>query len=345
MLIQAIPLTEISEKIFVAAGCAHDEAACIARNLVDANLCGHDSHGVIRIMQYVSYLQEGTVRAGQDMTIVHETNTALVVDGNLGMGQVICQRTMERLASKVQQHGMAMGSIRNTGHMGRLGYWAEQLAREGLISLHFLNTTGLGMLAVPFGGTDRRLSLCAVAACVPCEDRPSLLLDFTTTVVAEGKLRVARNRGVPVAPGTIVDKHGRPTTDPNDFYDGGALLPIASHKGHGLNMITDILAGALSGGGCTAPGVEILQNTMTSIAIDPSPIVDRKAYFEEIRRYCDWETGSPPSEPDGEVFVPGDVEQRNRQQREAAGITIDDTTWEQILQLAESYGVHFEEPT
>jgi len=339
MLAQMTPLTDFTARIFVAAGCGQREANCVARNLVDANLCGHDSHGVIRIMQYVGYMQEGTVRAGEEIKIVCETDTALVVDGNLGMGQVICEQTMDRVARKAKKHGLAIGSIRNTGHMGRLGYWAEQLARDDLISLHFLNTTGLGMLAVPFGGTDRRLSLCAVAACVPCETRPPLLLDFTTTVVAEGKLRVARNQGVQVPPGTIVDKSGQPTTDPNDFYDGGALLPIASHKGHGLNMIADILSGALSGGGCTAPGKDFLQNTMTCIAIDPAPLVDRKAYFAEIQRYCAWVTDSPPSKPGHDVLAPGDVEHRTRQEREHSGIPIDETTWGQITELAVSLGL------
>ena len=190
------------------------------------------------------------------MEVVGETSTSIVVDGNLGWGQVICGQTMEVVARKAKESGLAMSAIRNSGHMGRVGYWAEQLANDDLISLHFLNTTGKGMMAVPFGGTDRRLSLCAIAACVPVEQRPPLLLDFTTTVMAEGKLRVALNQGVAVPPGTIVDKQGQPTTDPKAFYDGGALLPIAAHKGHGLNMIADILSGALSGGGLYCPGCD-----------------------------------------------------------------------------------------
>lgn len=335
-------LTEFVSRIFLNAGCDHRESKCIARHLVDANLSGHDSHGVIRIMQYIDYLREGTVHPGQHIEIVRETNTAVVVDGKLGFGQVLGEETMEIVARKAKAFGMAMGSIGNSSHTGRLGDWAEQLAREDLISLHFLNTTGMGMMAVPFGGTDRRLSLCAFAACVPVAGRPPLLLDFTTTVMAEGKLRVARNKGETLPPGTIVDRNGQPSTDPNDFYDGGALLPIAAHKGHGLNMIVDILAGAVSGGGCTAPDEEILRNTMTCIAIDPSPLVNRDAYFDEIKRYCDWVTGSPPSKPGNEVLTPGALEHRTRIERKRNGIPVDTTTWNQILEIANSFGVSYE---
>ena len=339
MLIQTDPLRELTAQIFAAAGCDRSEADCIARHLVDSNLCGFDSHGVIRIMQYVDNLRQGTVRPGQQMQVVRETETAAVVDGNLGFGQVICEQAMELAAGKAKQAGMALVTIRNCGHVGRLGDWAEQLARADLISLHFLNTTGLGMMAVPFGGSDRRLSLNAMAFCVPVAGRQPLLLDCTTTVTAEGKIRVARNQGVPVPPGTIVDEQGRPTTDPNDFYDGGAVLPFGGHKGYGLNIIADVLTGALSGGGCTAPDAEYLINNSTCIAIDPDPLTDREAYFGEITRYCDWVTDSPPSEPGREVIMPGTFEHRTRAERQSAGILIDDTTWGQIVELAVSLGV------
>ncbi len=326
-------------RIFEAAGCGADEAGCVARHLVDSNLCGHDSHGVIRVPRYIGFLQAGNVRPGQRMTVVTETPTAAVIDGNMGFGQVICEQAMDLLADKATAHGLGLVTIRRVGHAGRLGDWAERLARRGLISLHFLNTTGLGMLAAPFGGSDRRLSPSPIAICVPRDGRPPILLDFTTTVAAEGKLAVARNKREPVPAGTIVDKDGRPTTDPNDFYAGGALLTIAGHKGHGLNIVADILAGALSGGGCTAPGVTVLENTITSIAVDPAPLVDRPRYEAEIERFADWVVGSPPEDPARPVLLPGDVEHRTRQERTAAGLPIDDQTWHQILDAGATVGV------
>ncbi len=339
MIIQADRLERIVTRIFTAAGCSQQEAACISRHLVDSNLCGHDSHGVIRVIRYIEYLKDGKVSAGREVSVIYENATVAVLDGNRGFGQVIGEQAMDLLAAKAKKAGMAMIALRNTGHLGRLGDWAEHLARHDLISFHFLNTTGLGMLAVPFGGTDRRLSLCPVSICVPVEGRPPVLMDFTTTVVAEGKLAVARNKGESVAPGTIIDKNGNPTTDPNEFYDGGALLPIGAHKGYCLNVMADILAGALSGGGCTAPGVTDLVNCMTSMAVDPNPFTDRNAYIEEIRRYTDWVTGSPPKEADGKVLLPGDKERQTREQRGREGIPLDDTTWNQILHAGETAGI------
>jgi uncharacterized oxidoreductase len=339
MNIQADRLERIIARIFNAAGCSEPEAACISRHLVDSNLCGHDSHGVIRVIRYIEFLKEGKVKAGQEISVAFENGTVAVLDGNMGFGQAIGEQAMELLAAKAKKSGMGMIALRNAGHLGRLGDWAEHLARYDLISFHFLNTTGLGMLAVPFGGTDRRLSLCPVSICVPVEGRPPVLMDFTTTVVAEGKLAVARNKGESVSPGTIIDSAGNPTTDPNDFYDGGALLTIGEHKGSCLNIMADILAGALSAGGCSRPGVTELVNCMTSFAIDPTPFTDRDAYIQEIKRYTQWVTGSPPKEPDGNVLLPGDKEHQSRDQRGRDGIPLDKATWEQILQAGEMVGV------
>ncbi len=339
MRIQSEALQRAIGRIFAAAGCAEEEADCVARHLVDSNLCGHDSHGVIRVPRYLAFMREGKLKPGQNMTVVFESDTVAVIDGNLGFGQVIGEQAMDLLAAKAKKSGLAMATIRNSGHAGRLGDWAERLAGHGLVSLHFLNTTGLGMLGMPFGGSDRRLSLCPLSICFPVEGRHPILLDFTSTVVAEGKLAVARNKGVQVAPGTIVDKDGNATTDPNDFYDGGALLTIGGHKGFALNVLIDLLAGALSGGGCTAPGTQVLINTFTSIAIDPAPFTDHDAYVAEIKRYADWVTGSPPAAPDGRVMMPGDPEFETRAQRQRDGISLDDATWSQIVEAGVSVGL------
>ncbi len=339
MHIQAASLERIVERIFTAAGCEPSEASCVARHLVGSNLCGHDSHGVIRVSRYLDYMRAGKLRPGQRMSVVFESDTVAVVDGNLGFGQVIGEQAMDLLAAKAKSSGLAMTAVRNSGHLGRLGGWAERLAERGLVSLHFLNSTGYGMLAVPFGGSDRRLSLNPLSVCVPVDGRHPVLLDMTTTVVAEGKLAVARNRGDAVPPGAIVDKAGNPTTDPNDFYAGGALLPMGGHKGYVLNVVVDLLAGALSGGGCTKPGETVLVNTMTSIAVDPAPFTDRAAYFAEIERYLGWVAGSPPKAPDGRVLLPGDFEAETRVERRRDGIPLDDTTWGGIAESGLSVGM------
>jgi hydroxycarboxylate dehydrogenase B len=339
MRIGAAELERMVGRIFEAAGCAAGEAACVARHLVDSNLCGHDSHGVIRVPRYVGFVRAGTVVPGAVPEVVAEGPGFLVLDGGMGFGQVVGEVAMTRLAPKAKAQGIALAGVRNVGHLGRLGDWAEQLAREGLVSLHFLNTTGKGMAAVPFGGSDRRLSLNPLSIAAPLPGRPPLLLDMTTTVVAEGKLAVARNKGEQVAPGTIVDRHGNPTTDPVDFYDGGALLPIAGHKGSGLNVMVDVLAGALSGGGCTRPGVDVLVNTMASIAIEPALIGDPEWLAAEVARYAGHVKASPPRLPGGEVLLPGEVEHRTRAERGRNGIPLDETTRAQLIEAAESVGL------
>ncbi len=339
MHIQAEALERVVTRIFAAAGCGGDEASCVARHLVDSNLCGHDSHGVIRVLRYVHFVRDGWVRTGQHIRVVTDAGSMVVIEGNRGFGQVICEEAMTLLAERTRAHGLALAALRNVAHIGRLGDWAEQLGRDGLVSLHFINTTGLGMLALPFGGSDRRMSLNPLSICVPVEGRPPILLDMTTTVVAEGKIAVARNKGERLAPGLIVDKSGAPSTDPEDFYAGGALLPIAGHKGAGLNFMTDLLSGALSGGGCTAPGVTELESSMTSIAIDPARLTDRGAYAAEVKRYADWVTASPPREPGGKVMAPGEVEQNTRAERARDGIPLDDATWSQIVEAAATGGI------
>ena len=162
-----------------------------------------------------------------------------------------------------------MVGLRNCGHLGRLGDWAEMAAAAGQVSLHFLNTSGAQRVA-PFGGSDRRLSTNPLAIGVPLAGGDPAILDITTSTVAEGKLMVALNKGEQVPEGWIVDKHGKPTTDPKDFYDGGALLTIGAHKGSGLSILTDLLAGAITTGRSSDPADTVLRNNMLSIFIAPA---------------------------------------------------------------------------
>ena len=214
---------------------------------------------------------------------------------------------------KARACGIAMVGLRDVGHVGRIGDWAEMAAEAGQVSLHFVGTTGLGALMVPFGGTDRRLSLCVVAAGVPRASKPPVIYDIATSVVAEGKVFVAKNKGVRLPEGHLIAKDGKPTTDPNDLYAGGALLPFGGHKGSGLAIVADLLAGALTGAGTSARREQEMVNTMCSIYVDPDRLPDRAAFDAEVDALVDWVKGSPPAEAGGEVLVPGDIERRTRE--------------------------------
>ena len=211
-------------------------------------------------------------------------------------------------------------------------------AAAGQVSLHFLNTSGAQRVA-PFGGTDRRLSTNPITIGVPVEDAEPVILDVTTSTVAEGKLMVAVNRGERVPEGWIIDREGRPTTDPTDFYDGGALLTIGGHKGSGLSIVTDLLAGAITTGRSSDPQDAVLRNNMLSIYIAPRVYAPDGSVAREARRFVDWVKASPPAVRGGEVLAPGDIERRMRAKRMRDGVPIDDKTWTDLLEAARSVGL------
>jgi hydroxycarboxylate dehydrogenase B len=337
--VEAKALERLVGAIFEQAESGRGEAEIIARHLVGANLAGHDSHGVIRVSRYVAYWREGKVRANQRATIAFETDSLALVDGQRGYGQVIGEQAVRIGIDKAQKCGIAMVGLRDVGHVGRVGDWAEMAADAGQVSLHFVGTTGIGALMVPFGGTDRRLSLCVVAAGIPRGAKPPVIYDIATSMVAEGKVFVAKNKGVTMPEGHLVDKHGRPTTDPNGLYAGGALLPFGGHKGSGLAIVADLLAGALTGAGTSQRRETEMVNTMCSIYIDPDRLPERAAFDAEVDAFLEWVKASPPADPNGEVLLPGDIERRTREERQSRGIPLDDTTIREITEAAVSVGM------
>ena len=234
-----------------------------------------------------------------------------------------------------------MVGLRNCGHLGRVGDWAELAAAEGQVSLHFLNTSGAQRVA-PFGGSDRRLSTNPITVGVPVAGGDPVILDVTTSMVAEGKLFVAINKREQVPPGWIIDKHGKPTTEPKDFYDGGALLTVGAHKGSGLSIIVDLLAGAISTGRSSDPDDTVLRNNMLSIYIAPAVYDSDGAVSREVARFVEWVKASPPAVTGQPVLLPGDVERATRAQRSAQGIAIDDQTWKDLVAAAASVGMSAE---
>ena len=246
-----------------------EEAETIARRLVDSNLVGHDSHGVLRVPRYLDWIKDGTLKPNTPPTIVFDSDTIAIIDGNRGFGQVIGEFAAKHGIAKARRMGIAMVGLRNVGHLGRVGDWADMAAEAGQVSLHFLNTSGAQRVA-PYGGTDRRLSTNPITIGVPIAGGDPVVLDVTTSMVAEGKLMVALNKGERVPDGWIIDRDGAPTNDPKDFYDGGALLTVGAHKGSGLSIVTDLLAGAVTTGKSSDANDPILRNNMLSIYIDPA---------------------------------------------------------------------------
>ena len=334
----AAKLVKLVAAIMEAGGCGSEEAATIARRLVDSNLVGHDSHGVLRVPRYLDWIKDGTLRPNTAPTIVFDSDTIAIVDGNRGFGQVIGEFAAKLGIAKAREKGIAMVGLRNVGHLGRVGDWADMAAEAGQVSLHFLNTSGAQRVA-PFGGADRRLSTNPITIGVPIEGADPVVLDVTTSMVAEGKLMVAMNKGERVPDGWIIDRNGAPTNEPSDFYDGGALLTVGGHKGSGLSIVTDLLAGAVSTGKSSDANDPILRNNMLSIYIAPAVYDDAGVVAREARRFVDFVKASPPLKAGETVLAPGDVERTNRAARIESGVTIDDKSWADLLAAAASVGV------
>jgi len=290
----------------------------------------------------VQWLRDGKVLAGRTIEVVFENDVIAVVDGGFGFGQTVGEQAVQLGIEKSARHGVAVVALRNAGHLGRIGDWPLQAARAGRLSLHFVNTTGAGILVAPFGGINRRLSANPIAAGIPVTGGSPLLLDISACTVAEGKIRVALNQGKAVPEGCIIDAQGRPTTDPKVFYADppGSILPIAGHKGYGLAVLCEILAGALSGGGCSNPqNAGRVLNGMLSIYLDPGRFQAEPALAAEIRRFVGWVKSSARATPGGDILMPGEIEDRTRALRLREGIDIDATTWAQLVAAAKSVGL------
>ncbi len=335
-------LRDFIQQLFERVGSESKEAERIAFYLVQANLTGHDSHGVIRAPYYIDYVNNDQTRTNQSLSVIFQTDSMAIVDGNFGFGQVIGEQAMQLGIDMAKKHGIATVSLRNSAHLGRIGDWPTMVADAGMASFHFVNTSGYGLLVAPFGGIDRRLSANPIAAGVPVEGKKPIILDISTCAIAEGKLKVALNKGVEVEPGCIMDNAGKAITDPAQFYTDppGVLLPFGGHKGYGLSVIAEMFAGALTGNSCSNPdNDQRLLNGMYSLIIDCDRLPEELGFAAEVQRFIDFVKSARKAPGFDEILMPGEIEEKNRKDREANGIEIDDTTWQTLCDSAKDLGV------
>ena len=335
-------LRDFIQQLFERVGSESKEAERIAFYLVQSNLTGHDSHGVIRAPYYIDYVKNDQTRTNQSLSVIFQTDSMAIVDGNFGFGQVIGEQAMQLGIDMAKKHGIATVSLRNSAHLGRIGDWPTMVADAGMASFHFVNTSGYGLLVAPFGGIDRRLSANPIAAGVPVEGKKPIILDISTCAIAEGKLKVALNKGVEVEPGCIMDNAGNAITDPAQFYTDppGVLLPFGGHKGYGLSVIAEMFAGALTGNSCSNPANDQrLLNGMYSLIIDCDHLPEELGFAAEVQRFIDFVKSARKAPGFDEILMPGEIEEKNRKDREANGIEIDDTTWQTLCDSAKDLGV------
>lgn len=341
----AEPLTDLVRSLFEAAGVPPDDAAVVAHSLVGANLCGHDSHGVLRVPQYLDFLRRGTYRPDAPLTILSETAAVVAADANWGLGQPQVYRLLRRLLPKARELGVAVGTLRNCGHIGRLGEYAEFAAADRLALVALANSHGAGRRVAPPGGTQGRISTNPICMGVPTSDEP-VVLDFGTSAAAEGKVRALFQKQERCPEGWLIDAAGHPTTDPAALYatPPGSLLPFGgsqAYKGFGLGLLIDLLCGGLSGGPCSNPNLPLAGtgNAAVFVLFDPARFCGTDHFLKEVDGLTAYVRSCPTAPGVAAITLPGDPERAARERRRAEGIPIPDATWELITRAAADLGV------
>jgi hydroxycarboxylate dehydrogenase B len=348
MIIAADALTRFAEAIIAGTGSQPAEAKEVAVHLVEANLKGHDSHGVGMIPSYVKNAAAGLLHPNQHAKLINEMGPIAVFDGEMGYGQVIAREATEWAIAKAKSGGVGIFALRNTHHVARVGTYGELAAAAGLVSIHFVNVLIAPGRVAPFGGMVGRFGTDPICITFPAildskgGGKPPVVLDFATSRVAAGKLRVAMNEGKALPAGYLIDSKGNEATNPAVFYrENGAMLPFGEHKGSGLALACELLAGVLTSGGAMQENIPNngIKNGMFSIVLDPARFGDTGWMEREAATLIDWVKSSPPRPGVEEVLIAGEPERKSREKRLKSGIPVDTNTWKELVQAAGQVGL------
>lgn len=335
--VSASALHRFSCDLLQAIGTSQTTAGIVADSLINANLAGHDSHGVLRLPSYLAGAEQGHICPSASPTLVSESGATAIVDAADGWGQPAMWMATRAAIGRARDFGLGAAVVRNSYHIGRVAPYVEAVAAESMIGLAMANAAPA---VAPFGGRSRVMGTNPIAWAVPRgHGQPPICLDVATAGVAEGKLRVARARGLPVPSGNIVDIEGRPTTEPADFYSGGALLAFGGHKGSGFSLLAQFIGRGLAGLDPSAYDGPRGVNGPFILAIDIGRFSDPEEFRAQAEAQCEAVTCCSPAEGVDAVYLPGQPELATRAIREKEGVPIDDSTWQALLQLAQEHGV------
>jgi uncharacterized oxidoreductase len=343
-------LKQLGAALFARVGVPPAEAELVADHLVESSLLGHDSHGPLRFPQYVEMVRQGAVVPGAQARVLRATRCLAQVSGNWNFGPVSAQAAMRLALELAAQAPLVVVTLKDCNHVARLGRFAALAARENRIALMAANGHGGDLAVAPFGGTERRLPTNPLCLALPTRRPWPLVLDMTTSAISGGALRLHRNLGTPAPPDRLIDAKGQPTTDVAAYYGPppGAMLslgfPGAGHKGFGLAVMVDLLAGALSGAGCSRADPERSGNALFIALIDIGAFTPLERYFQEAEQFIAWIKSSPPAPGVEEVLLPGEQAWRASQERLRQGIAVDERAWTQIRALAAELGVDLPDP-
>ena len=328
--------------VFRAMGISDTESEVVTCSMVDANLVGHDSHGIIHLPKYVHEIEESLIQPGAAIEVKRESPSMAALDGNWGFGPVIATHGMKLAIEKAKATDVSTITISRSNETGRLGGYVLIAAAENMIGILTVNDHGGGQNVAPYGGIEGRLSTNPLACAIPVEGREPIMLDMSTSVVAAGKVRVRRHRKEPAPEGWLIDAAGQPTTNVEDFYGSppGALLPfggIAAQKGFGLSMVVDILSGALSGAGCTSQEGSRVGNGVFITVINIASFVDLPDFNAEVNRFIDYIKSSKRLPGVETIRIPGERGRVEQDKRKREGIFVEESTWEQIQEVMRKY--------
>lgn len=339
-------LTDLVTKMMRGAGSDLEEAVAVAENLVEANLMGHDSHGVGLAPRYMLHAVTGTMNPGAKVSVITDNGVYLLLDGNMGYGQTIAPEAMRLAIDKTKRNGAAIVGLRNVHHLGRIGAWGEMCAKAGFISIHYVNATGHKPYVAPHGGYEARYSTNPYCTAIPATDKtPMMVLDMATSRVAQGKVRVAHygEKQMPMDD-ALVGPNGKPTTDPGVVFREpmGAMLSFGQHKGSGLAILCDLLAGGLPGGGTARPELntgDTIRNNMLTIVIDPDRFDSGVSFAAEFDSLVDYVKSGQAAEGHEKILVAGEPERISMTKRKAEGLPIDDNTWAEMIKYGTENGM------
>jgi hydroxycarboxylate dehydrogenase B len=332
-------LEKLGSQIFTSIGVPREGADWVAHLLVQANLRGHDSHGVIRIPQYIGSWRKGEIDAKAEPVVVQDGPATALVDGKFGFGQIVARRGTEVAMQKAAAIGVSAVGVCNSNHIGRLADYAEMALDRNMLALISVNAGGAGQRMAPWGGRAPRLSTNPIAFACPAGKAAPISFDIATTVAAEGKVRIKRNRGEKIPLGWALDPDGNPTTDPNQIYatPPGSILPAGGHKGYCLAVMIDVLAGILTRAGYSRPNPGPILNGIFIVVVDIARFVAPETFRTEVDDLIGYLKSSPTVPGVDEILTPGEPEMRIEAERRKAGVFVEDQTWGQIAEILKEF--------
>jgi uncharacterized oxidoreductase len=342
VVVKADKLTQICTDLVVGAGASREEAECVSKGCVLANLTGHDSHGVIAIPTYIDRVDKGHIVPGAPFTIVQETPTTTVVDGNWGFGFVVAERAMKMTIEKAKKSNVAACTILRQSHVGRVGAYPIMAAKEGMIAIMTADSGRSPKAVAPFGGAEARVGTNPLSIAIPSNLDGAFCLDMATSSVAAGKINLAIAKGTSIPTGWIVDKDGNPTTNPNDFKNGGVLLPLGGeegHKGYGLSAMIEILSAILPGLGFGVDPTGRHNDGCFIACFNVEAFRPLATFKKDVTEFAQYLKATKPQKGVKEILYPGEIEWRREQDRLKNGIEVDDKTWETFKKLGAKYGI------